>query len=257
MSALGLIRPEDWVPSGIKDLEDNAMLAVRAKVNTLVTAGPGAGKTELLGQRGVFLLQTGTCPYPRRVLAISFKRDAARNLRDRFERRCTKEQAGRLDSMTFDAFAKQLLDRFWRALPEPWRLTTAYRVATILGRQEFGEFQVSAAGGLSNPEQPSAWAAQHAGVKPSSGQIHSVTYDAFTLGIQELVLSPLAVPNAAALLQLALFRRNLALDPIPLSFPMIGRLAELIVVANPKIRAAILATYSHVFVDEFQDTTGV
>jgi superfamily I DNA/RNA helicase len=38
---------------------------------------------------------------------------------------------------------------------------------------------------------------------------------------------------------------------------MIGRLAQLIVQTNPKIRAALLATYSHLFMDEFQDTTGV
>jgi superfamily I DNA/RNA helicase len=88
-----LVPVKAWVPIGIEGLEDSALSAVRAVGNTLVTAGPGAGKTELLGQRGVFLMQTGLCPHPRRVLAISFRRDAARNLRERFERRCTNEQA--------------------------------------------------------------------------------------------------------------------------------------------------------------------
>lgn len=74
-----LLDPNAWLPVGIEELEENAMQAVKASGNTLVTAGPGAGKTELLGQRGVYLLETGTCPFPRRVLAISFKRDAARN----------------------------------------------------------------------------------------------------------------------------------------------------------------------------------
>ena len=119
MTRSGLIRAEDWRPVGIDGLEDAAMEAARASGNTLVTAGPGAGKTELLGQRGVYLLQTGLCPHPRRILAISYKRDAARNLRERFRLRCSKEQANRLDSMTFDAFAKSILDRFWRALPDP------------------------------------------------------------------------------------------------------------------------------------------
>ena len=84
---MSLIDPDDWQPVGIPGLEPEAFAAVRAFGNTLVTAGPGAGKTELLGQRGVFLLQAALCPYPRRILAISFKRDAARNLRERFQRR--------------------------------------------------------------------------------------------------------------------------------------------------------------------------
>src|SRR5713226_369183 len=104
MSPSILLAPAQWVPIGVNGLEAAALDAVRATGNTLVTAGPGAGKTELLGQRGVYLLQTGACAYPQRILAISFKRDAARNLRERFQRRCTREQAGRLDSLTFDAF---------------------------------------------------------------------------------------------------------------------------------------------------------
>ncbi|MEZ2140729.1 UvrD-helicase domain-containing protein [Bradyrhizobium sp. DN5] len=116
MTGQGLVDPENWKPVGIQGLEPDAMDAVRATGNTLVTAGPGAGKTELLGQRGVYLLQTGACVHPRRILAISFKRDAAKNLRERFQRRCAKEQANRLDSMTFDAFAKIILDRFFSSI---------------------------------------------------------------------------------------------------------------------------------------------
>ena len=42
-----------------------------------------------------------------------------------------------------------------------------------------------------------------------------------------------------------------------LTFPMIGRLVEFLIRTNPKIRQAIRSTYSHVFLDEFQDTTHV
>ncbi|MFO1100769.1 MAG: ATP-dependent helicase [Xanthobacteraceae bacterium] len=232
------------------------MQAVQATGNTLVTAGPGAGKTELLGQRGVYLLQTGASVYPRRILAISFKRDAARNLRERFQRRCSREQAGRLDSLTFDAFSKQLLDRFWRALPDPWTFKQ-YRVSGILSRQEFNDWLLTAASDLNDPARPSGWAVKLLGKTPTPAQIQGVNYDAFNLAIHSLKLSPLTVPTVAAFLQLALMRREFHRDPVPLTFPMIGRLAELIVARNPKVRDAILATYSHVFVDEFQDTTGV
>ena len=53
--------------------------------NCLVVAGPGAGKTELLAQRANYLLETGGCPDPRHILAISFKKDAADNLAARIE----------------------------------------------------------------------------------------------------------------------------------------------------------------------------
>jgi superfamily I DNA/RNA helicase len=256
MSPTALLTPTQWVPVGISGLEAAALDAVRATGNTLVTAGPGAGKTELLGQRGVYLLQTGACAYPQRILAISFKRDAARNLRERFQRRCTREQAGRLDSLTFDAFSKQLLDRFWRALPEPWTFRR-YRVTGILSRPEFNDWLLTTGSDLNNSVRPSGWTAKLLGKAPTPAQIQAVSYDAFNLGIHGLGFQPLKVPTVAAFLQLALMRREFQRDPVPLTFPMIGRLAELIVATNPKIRDAILSTYSHVFIDEFQDTTGV
>ncbi|WP_267903779.1 UvrD-helicase domain-containing protein [Rhizobium mongolense] len=42
-----------------------------------------------------------------------------------------------------------------------------------------------------------------------------------------------------------------------LSFPMIGRLVELLLRTTPMARDALHLTYSHVFLDEFQDTTQV
>lgn len=74
-----------------------------------MVAGPGAGKTEFLAQRAVYLLETGACT-PYQVLAISFKSDAADNLAARV-RRCPPELAGRFVSHTFDAFTKGLVDR--------------------------------------------------------------------------------------------------------------------------------------------------
>jgi superfamily I DNA/RNA helicase len=68
-----LVRPEDWRPRGIDDLKPDAWRALRQAGSTCVVAGPGAGKTEFLAQRAAYLLETGLCPAPFRVLAISFK----------------------------------------------------------------------------------------------------------------------------------------------------------------------------------------
>src|ERR1700759_1396648 len=106
------ILAKDWIPVGGIGLETNALTAITAPGNTLVMAGPGSGKTELLAQKACYLLQTGTCQHPRRILAISFKRDAAFNIKERVARRCGPERSQRFDSYTFDKFAKQLVDRF-------------------------------------------------------------------------------------------------------------------------------------------------
>uniref|UniRef100_UPI001B8B741D UvrD-helicase domain-containing protein n=1 Tax=Collimonas silvisoli TaxID=2825884 RepID=UPI001B8B741D len=124
-----LIKEESWLPVGIDDLEVGAHYVVRSSENKLVIAGPGAGKTELLAQRADFLLTTGRCPNPKRILAISFKRDAAKNLSERVRAR-SADYSSRFDSMTLDSFAKQLVDRFYPALPLQWRPKPNYLVRT-------------------------------------------------------------------------------------------------------------------------------
>ena len=88
---IGKVSPTQWQPQGIAELEPVAEKAVRSGRNSIVIAGPGAGKTELLAQRACYLLQTGVCPRPQCILAISFKRDAARNLYERVRLRCGTE----------------------------------------------------------------------------------------------------------------------------------------------------------------------
>lgn len=108
-----MIAVERWSPADGLTLEPNAMAAATEGARNLVlTAGPGAGKTEMLAQRADFLLRTGTCRYPRRILAISFKTDASQNLKARVRKRCGPELAARFDSHTFHAFAKRIIDHF-------------------------------------------------------------------------------------------------------------------------------------------------
>ena len=84
-----MINIAEWKPAGGLNLEPNAIRAAREMTRSLaLTAGPGAGKTEMLAQRADFLLRTGTCRYSKRILAISFKRDASQNLKARVRSRC-------------------------------------------------------------------------------------------------------------------------------------------------------------------------
>ena len=78
---------------------------------------------------------------PFRILAISFKTDAADNLAARVRKRCPPELANRFTSLTFDAFTKILVDRFQPAIPADWRPTRPYDIAFPTYRQVTGFLQ--------------------------------------------------------------------------------------------------------------------
>ena len=82
----------------------------------------------MLAQRADFLLRTGTCRYPKRILAISFKLDASKNLKERVQRRCGSDLASRFDSYTFHAFAKRIIDRFRPLLTGENALDAGYKI---------------------------------------------------------------------------------------------------------------------------------
>ncbi len=133
-----MIPVEQWRPADGLTLEPNALKAVLEQEKCLaITAGPGAGKTEMLAQRADFLFRTGTCRYPKRILAISFKVDASTNLKERVKRRCGGELSSRFDSYTFHAFAKRIIDRFRCVLTGNNTLTSGYTIGTekIAGEQ--------------------------------------------------------------------------------------------------------------------------
>ena len=228
---MSLVRPLDWRPQGVADLEPRAWEALRqTERSVLVTAGAGAGKTEFLAQKATYLLQAGLCPAPKRILAISFKRDAARNLAERAGKRCPPEQARRFNSYTFDAFAKSLVDRFRAAIPDPYRPPANYRIV-MTRRQDYREFL-------------------------DTHGFHGVNVERFEIAIAR---ARLPVADAGSDLQRAVSAywrvQYNDYDPMPLSFPMINRLVELMIRENPSILKALHLTYPVVFLDEFQDTT--
>jgi len=240
------IRPKDWVPVGVDSLENCADRVVRSNVNYSVIAGPGAGKTELLAQRACYLLQTSQCPYPQRILAISFKKDAAENLKKRVTERCRHEDALRFDSFTFDAFSKHLLDRFLKTLPDLFKPTEDYEIY-FPKSSEYSDFLTRLA---TSPE--------NVHIKSRLLAIQKVSFEKnYILG------SPLPTEKgetvcAAFWAAMQWWKTCLHVGAKSrLTFPMIGRLVELILRTNPYIRKALRSTYSHVFMDEFQDTTHV
>ena len=227
------IVPEDWRPQDVDYLEPRAWDALRETTQSVcVTAGAGAGKTEFLAQKATYLLQTGLCPEPKRILAISFKRDAAQNLVARVRKRCPAEQARRFHSMTFDAFTKHMLDHFRLAIPNAYRPPTDYSIA-FPSRRDLDLF-------LRRHGRP------------------DVSADRFERAIARTPLpleETVANPRARDLLR-TYWDEQLAMpDGALVSFAMINRLVEYMLRSNPRICRALRLTYPVVFLDEFQDTT--
>lgn len=240
-------RIANWTPVEIDGLEDAAEVAVRGLTSGIVVAGPGAGKTELLAQRACFLFQTGLCPDPYRVLAISFKRDAASNLRRRVRRRCGMHVARRFDSLTYDSFGKSLVDRFLPGLPELFRPTSDYTIDVELDRAvKLRAILGKVRGAIRSRAQAVI-----------SGGFEELFFRRDVVGAP-IRVTPVANPTDNEVLAREVWRVLLAGDgKSVLSFSMIGRLAELLLRTNPKVLAALRATYQYVFLDEFQDTTQI
>ncbi|WP_276719923.1 ATP-dependent helicase [Alistipes sp.] len=216
---------DEWIPADGFILEPKAIDTVKSEQNVLVIAGPGAGKTELLAQRACFLLETNKCPYPQKILAISFKRDAAYNLKERVIKRCGRDLALRFESMTFDAFAKNIVDRFRKGLPDSYAINSEYKI--IFKEQDVFDIFESIDRDYRSSHTDKQILDEYYGKLPlSQDSIHYRVWTRLLGGVKSF-----------------------------LTFKMVMRLAELIMNANPKIREYLKETYSHIFLDEFQDTT--
>ncbi|MBM6473857.1 ATP-dependent helicase [Klebsiella pneumoniae] len=114
-----------WLPSeGIEPTQE-LMDIIFCDQSVSVLAGAGAGKTELLAQKSNYLLQTGKCMWPKRILCLSYKKEAQENIKTRVMKRCG-QRGERFDSYTFDAFCKSIVDRFKDVLPENKRPLNNY-----------------------------------------------------------------------------------------------------------------------------------
>ncbi|MFC4859301.1 UvrD-helicase domain-containing protein [Actinophytocola glycyrrhizae] len=233
--------PADWRPRDIDDLEPAAWDALRAGTAS-VTAGPGAGKSEFLAQRAGFLFETGLCRPPQQILAISFKRVAAANLRRRVRTRLP-EHVDRFASMTFDAFTKSIVDRFKDLLPPAWTMSGSYRIG-FANQAEVRDFLGNLA--VAAPE----------GFRSGVYGIRQNEFINNLVGPYELEPEPREPTTAVDYAVQQWWDQKYRAHDVPtVDFVMLNRLAELIIRSSPQLRRALTATYPFVFVDEFQDTT--
>lgn len=223
----------EWKETGGITLESAAIEAVKCEENALIIAGPGAGKTELLAQKAGYLFTTDICKMPKKILAISFKKDAADNLKKRIISRYGEQYKDRFISLTYDAFFKSILDRFYRALPDDYSINSEYEIADL--NQQLNAFVIAGYHELNNVNK----------------------YDARKRASDILEKSNLPIRDQRLKRVWNIMLHGADEFRPAISFQMIAKLSLLIIRTNPFIKLVIQATFSYVFLDEFQDTTSI
>ena len=149
--------------------------------------------------------------------------------------------------MTFDAFAKGLLDRFGQVLPERWRPTPDYELM-FPNHRRYRDFLQQ---WLSAPPKSVGSYADIVALTAKRFERHYLFGSALPVDGWP---KPSPGEWAADQYWLSSLRGG---KESHLSFPMISRLVELLLRLNPIARDALRLTYSHLFMDEFQDTTQI
>lgn len=218
-----MVKSNEWLPKGGIILEEDALGAVKDVKNCLVIAGPGAGKTELLAQKLDYLFSTNKCIHPKKILALSFKTDAASNLKERVKKWYGEEYASRFTSLTYSAFEKMILDQFIGALPENIRPRSDYMIEELEIIKEVLDRN---------------------GIDTTGMRMNEIKEMAESIVLSEKDTS---IKNE-------LLKGTLSNKPV-LLYRQITKLATHIIDTNEYIRKALQMTYEFVFLDEFQDTT--
>jgi superfamily I DNA/RNA helicase len=166
---------------------------------------------------------------------------------ERVKQRCGLELASRFHSYTFDAFAKGLVDRFWRALPEQFRPSSNFIINFRVGEFSFGAFI--------RDELPIRNSTLSEGERQSINgpRLYRQYFVGRRLEIDDWRRKSTFERAAAEVWSYMLHGSS----PSQLTFAMIGRLAELLLRTNPMILQSLRAAYRFVFLDEFQDTSSV
>lgn len=218
-----MVKSDDWLAKGDIILEKAALEAVKNVNNCLVIAGPGAGKTELLAQKLDYLFSTNECISPKKILALSFKIDAAANLKDRVKKRYGEEYASRFTSLTYSAFEKRILDQFRNVLPEEIRPSKDYLIEEMEVIKEVLDRN---------------------GLNTTGMKIGSIKKNAESIALGE----------NDSIIKNDLLKGTQNNKPV-LFYKQITKLATQIIDTNEYVRKALQMTYEFVFLDEFQDTT--
>ncbi len=214
----------------------------------LVLAGPGTGKTTTMVEAIVSLVEQRSVD-PAAILALTFSRKAAEQLRDRVTARLGRTLSTPLSS-TFHSFAYGLLRAYSapERSPEPLKLLSAAEQDVVLR-----ELLTNAPESVTWPDELRA----AVGTRGFATEVHAVLararekrIDADTLrklGAEEGRLDWVAAGHFLEQ-YLTTLDYTSSIDYANLVFEAVN------IAAHPQVQPQLRQRYSHVFVDEYQDT---
>lgn len=150
----------------------------------------------------------------------------------------------RFESKTFDSFAKGLLDQFRWAIPENYQPKKSYDL--ILMEKEIHRI-IKENLVEPNPYHPN-WQYEYSETVLNK----KLTEERLPLGLIESDLYSWLVNKSWSILVKGTNSLNSSL-----TFPTISIIVDYLLRSNPQLVKAIRSTYTHVFLDEFQDTTHI
>lgn len=207
---------DNWQPSDGVELTPEQQTAVLINDrNIAIVAGPGTGKTEVLAQKATYLLQTGLCLSPFRILALCYKVDAASNIRERVKKRCPKDLSSRFCSLTVDSFIISLVRRFATSLPSWLKIQTDFEIVDEIDLVNY--------------------------CRSANTTVFPNQY------IKDVTILQGDVSKATKDIYLYAARNNF------FDYNMCHTLAYYIINNNQNIKKLISKTYKYIFLDEFQD----
>jgi superfamily I DNA/RNA helicase/RecB family exonuclease len=212
----------------------------------LVLAGPGTGKTTTLVEAIVERIE-GRGTDPASVLALTFSRKAAEQLRDRVTARLGRTTSSTLCS-TFHSFAYGLVRRYSPAdlYVAPLRLLSAPEQDVVLREL------------LRETPEAVAWPAplRHAlGTRGFAREVHAVLGRAREHGLEPDALRALGEANEAQeLVAAGLFLEQYLTNLDDQGATDYADLIRRAVIEAAAHREELRAEFAHVFVDEYQDT---
>jgi DNA helicase-2/ATP-dependent DNA helicase PcrA len=232
------------VPVHVSSLDESQAAAARSEISPLlVGAGPGTGKTLTLTERVLFLVREQGVR-PENILALTFSRKAAEEMRTRIGGR-SREIGQRAAISTFHAFGLDLLRRYWREADLPPRpvLLTEVEALTLLERR-IGQVELGPLRYLHDPSYPLP------DVLRAISRLKEalISPDEFAAKAEEA--SDAKLKDVARLYAVyeALLREKGALDYADLICRAL-RLLE----TSESVRRAEQNRWRHVLVDEYQD----
>lgn len=230
MSQLSLISP---LLQGLNPEQKAAVTTIEGPV--LVIAAPGSGKTTVLTRRLAYLLENGV--QPEQILAVTFTKKAATEMMQRVAKQIgSKDIAARLTVATFNSLGLKLLEGNYRRLgftvdkPHLLLENTQRTLFDVLLREhdamdikyeDLGSYISLAKATLADPRK-----------------VNGVSADENAMRLAELYKA----------YQARLLKQNL------IDFDDQIRLAVDLLLNQADVRALVQSRFTHVLVDEYQDT---